>query len=113
MLTIHSLDSGMKTYSVTEHVCCHGQVAAAPELWVLLQSQMQQLYDKAVRSLHTALDEPEGLQGRLAEVDSAPPLLVVLKTQADGAEAAGDVVAASRYHLERCTVAPTDMQVRS
>lgn len=82
-----------------------------PWLCLLLQSQMQQLYDKVVQRLHGVLDQPEEPPGTPTEVMNAPQLLTHLKAQADAAEAAGDEMAASRYHLERCTVAATDPQV--
>lgn len=57
------------------------------------------------------LDQYEEPPGEASVVVHAPKLLAHLKAQADAAEAAGDEVAASRYHLERCTVAATDPQV--
>lgn len=72
---------------------------------------MQQLYDKVIQRLHGVLDQPVEPPDESSEVANDPQLLVHLKSQANAAEAAGDEVAASRYHLERCTVAATDPQV--
>ncbi|KAK9842119.1 hypothetical protein WJX84_010870 [Apatococcus fuscideae] len=74
-------------------------------------SQVQQLYDTVIQTLHTVLDQPEASPGRTDVITNTFQLLAHLQAQADGAEAAGDVVAASRYHLERCTIAPTNLQV--
>ncbi|KAK9838940.1 hypothetical protein WJX74_006331 [Apatococcus lobatus] len=74
------------------------------------ESQVQQLYDTVIQTLHTVLDQPEASPGRTDVITNTFQLLAHLQAQADGAEAAGDVVAASRYHLERCTIAPTNLQ---
>ena len=56
------------------------------------------------------LDEAQPLRAA-ADRQSHPQMLLRLKTQAEGAEAADDALAAGRYHLERCTVAPADTLV--
>ncbi len=76
----------------------------------VVQDQQQALFDSILEGVHETLeDDTETARARASINDGE--LLHQLRMQAEGAEAAQDMAAAARYHLERCTSASDDVQV--